>query len=695
MTGVSVSVIVASLIAVAMAGRWDIATDVLAPTNGLLGAGFGALAWTVLPKQSRNGAVWTYAWTSFFGAVFVGLLLVLVLTAPAAVLDNFDNPDLTDVPLISELAVSIMVWAWVPTLFLPLTLGLLLFPDGQLPSPRWRWVAWLTIGNLAAAIACLWVLFGPWSTVPFDTYETPLGKVSELLLVALSVIGLVCLASLVVRYRQGSPLLRRQIRWIAVGGLLFLLGDGFVIADAGGFTISGDVVTTLIYLITTVLLVGSFWVAITRYRLYDIDIVISKSLTYGVLAAFITGVYVLIVVGLGELLDSGDGASFGLSVAATAAVAIAFQPVRARVEKWANRLVYGKRATPYEVLARFSHRAEEESDEDVLGRIPRLIVDGTGAAEANLWVVSGSGFERVSTWPETIERRTIAAMGVFEDPIADESLPVFHDGELLGGISVVSVRGSSFSPPELELLENLAGGLGLTLRNSQLTSTLRRQVKDLQRSRDRVVSAADEARRGLERDLDSGPQQQLVAVKVKLGPVRLLAEKAGAEKTATVLADIESQAADAIKAVRDFAAGIYPPLLGAEGLAVALGQETRKAAVPVELDVDGIGRYPRDVESTVYFSILEALQNTAKYADATRAVVTLSERNGDLLFEVRDDGNGFDPGTIGRGAGLNGIGDRIDTIGGSWTIASSPGNGTTVTGSVPVRERGLIPVGIA
>jgi signal transduction histidine kinase len=251
---------------------------------------------------------------------------------------------------------------------------------------------------------------------------------------------------------------------------------------------------------------------------------------------------------------------------------------------------------------------------------------------------------------------------------------------------MTAARGGAITPPELELVESLADGLGLTLRNARLTAALRRQVKDLQRSRDRIVSAADAARRSLEHDLDSGPQQQLVAVKVKLGPVRKLAEDAGATRTAGLLTDIESQAGDAIQAVRDFAAGVYPPLLGAEGLTVALAQETRKAAVPVDLESDGVGRYPRDVESAVYFSILEALQNTAKYAEASRATVRLTARNGDLRFEVSDDGRGFDPATIERGAGLSGIADRIDTIGGTWTITSTPGHGTTVAGAIPVSD---------
>jgi signal transduction histidine kinase len=224
---------------------------------------------------------------------------------------------------------------------------------------------------------------------------------------------------------------------------------------------------------------------------------------------------------------------------------------------------------------------------------------------------------------------------------------------------------------------------------------LRRQVVELERSRDRVVSAADEARRSLEHDLDSGPQQQLVAVKVKLGPIRRLAEQAGAQRTAVVLADIEAQTGDAIRAVRDFAAGIYPPLLGAEGLAVALGQEVHKAALPVEVVADGVGRYPREVESAVYFSILEALQNTAKYGQASRAVVTLSAADGGLSFEVSDDGVGFDPATVTYGAGLNGIRDRLDTIGATWTITSTPGHGTLITGTVPIGARVTDSVGIA
>ncbi len=572
--------------------------------------------------------------------------------------------------------------------------ALLLFPTGSLPSRRWLPLAWMMFA--AGAIGFFGGLvnlglggdpddssFGP------GPFEDSLGDIATalsgpyFLLVGLCIIAAV--VSLVLRYRRAVEEERLQLKWVVAASLFLAATLALVLVLAGAGSVSGTGFSILLALGLTSI-PAAMGIAILKYRLYEVDVVISRSLTYATLALFIGVVYVAIVVGIGELFDNGDGANVGLSIAATAVVALAFQPVRARVERLANRLVYGERATPYEVLARFSQRAAEMSDRDLLERIPRLIVDGTGAAQATLWVRSGDAFHAAADWPDTESSRDVATGATFSDPEADYSLPIFHDGELLGGISLVKERGEAITPAEQELLANLADGMGLALRNTQLTAELRRQVKDLKRSRDRVVSAADDARRSLEHDLDSGPQQQLVAVKVKLGPTRMLAERAGADKTAKVLADIEEQAGDAIAAIREFAAGIYPPLLGAEGLAVALAQQTQRAALPVTLSAESIGRYPRDIEAAVYFTVLEALQNTAKYADASTADVRLIEYNGDLRFEISDDGIGFDTTQTSRGAGLNGISDRMDTVGGAWGIQSTPESGTTVTGTVPVRD---------
>lgn len=487
-------------------------------------------------------------------------------------------------------------------------------------------------------------------------------------------------ARLIIRLRHGNPVERRQVGWIAVAVILNIL---ISIANAAIAPLGNeDRAWLLIDSVAVVLLPLAIGVAIMRYRLYEIDRIISRSVTYGALAVFIGGVYVAIVVGLGALV--GGDAGFWLSIAATALVAIAFQSARERVEQWANRLVYGERATPHEVLVQFSHRSSELSDEELMERVPQLIADGTGARTAALWVRSGDGFRTTSTWPADAAPRHLDGLDEFTDPEADLSLPVFHDGELFGGLSLTKEEGEPVTAAEAALLADLAAGLGLALRNTRLTVQLRRQVAELEASRERVLAAADAARRELENTLDSGPQQQLVALKVKLGPTRKRAEQLGATKTAELLTTLEHQAGDAIAAIRAFAGGIYPPLLEAEGLAVAIGQQARVAALAVSVHGDGIARYPREVEAAVYFTVLEALQNTTKYAEATSAAVNLTATNGALEFEVTDDGRGFDSASVARGSGLNGIADRLDTVGGHVTITSEPGCGTTVAGTVPI-----------
>ncbi|MFQ5968693.1 MAG: ATP-binding protein, partial [Acidimicrobiia bacterium] len=409
----------------------------------------------------------------------------------------------------------------------------------------------------------------------------------------------------------------------------------------------------------------------------------------GALAIFITAVYVAIVVGVGNLAGGGDEPNLALAIGATALVALLFEPVRSRLQRWANRLVYGERATPYEVLARFSQRAATaEGDDEMLQRIPRLIVDGTGATGATLWTAVGGEIRPAARWPEDerpAEAIPIRGDGEWSDPDAAFSVPVEHDGELLGGLSLVASRGATIAPTEQELVENLAGGLGLALRNARLTDDLRDQVTQLASSRERILAAADDARRDLERDLDMGPQQDLVAVKVKLGVVKAQAESAKADQSFEVLGQLEDDAGKAIQSVRDFARGVYPSLLEADGLVPAVSAEADKAAFPVTIEAEAVGRYSRDVETAVFFSILEALQNTAKYANASSAAVQLRDDGDQLGFEVVDDGTGFDPNLVGEGSGIPSMSDRLDAAGGALTIDSGPGRGTTVRGWVPVR----------
>ena len=154
--------------------------------------------------------------------------------------------------------------------------------------------------------------------------------------------------------------------------------------------------------------------------------------------------------------------------------------------------------------------------------------------------------------------------------------------------------------------------------------------------------------------------------------------------TTTMLTDLRTETGEALESLRDLARGIYPPLLADKGLAAALESQARKGSVPTEVRSEGIGRYPPDVESAVYFCALEALNNVAKYAGATRAEVRLAQTDGELTFEVSDDGDGFDPAQTGYGTGLQGMADRLDAIGGTLKVHSQPGKGAQVTGRVPV-----------
>jgi signal transduction histidine kinase len=234
------------------------------------------------------------------------------------------------------------------------------------------------------------------------------------------------------------------------------------------------------------------------------------------------------------------------------------------------------------------------------------------------------------------------------------------------------------NPAKEKLVRDLASQAVLVLRNVRL-------IEELRASRQRLVAAQDEERRKIERNIHDGAQQQLVALSVKLRLAQGLVAK-DAVKAEAMLGDLQSETQGALEDLRDLARGIYPPLLADKGLAAALEAQARKAAVPTTVEADGIGRYPQDVESAVYFCTLEALNNIAKYAQATSAHVTLTRHDGALTFDVADDGRGFDPTATGYGTGMQGMADRLDAIGGTLEVRSEPGSGTRVAGSVPAVE---------
>ena len=369
-------------------------------------------------------------------------------------------------------------------------------------------------------------------------------------------------------------------------------------------------------------------------------------------------------------------------------VAVAFQPVRAWVQRLANRLVYGRRATPYQVLADFAGRmAGAYAAEDLLPRMARILAEGTAATRADVWLKSGEVFHDGAAWPPGAPllppaRATAADVPAY--PAADRILPVRYQGEVLGALSVAKRPGEALTPTEDRLLADLAGQVGLVLKNAGLREQLLARLDEIRASRLRLVAAQDSERRRIERNIHDGAQQQLVALAIKLSITEsMIGTDTDGERE--LLAELHSDAAGAVEDLRDLARGIYPPVLASGGLTAALEAQARKAAVPTSVTAEGVGRYPQDLEAAVYFCVLEALQNVAKYAGATRAEVHLAGSGHDLRFEVTDDGAGFDPAFRGYGTGLQGMADRLHAHGGSLDVRSAPGAGTTVAGRLPCR----------
>jgi signal transduction histidine kinase len=373
-------------------------------------------------------------------------------------------------------------------------------------------------------------------------------------------------------------------------------------------------------------------------------------------------------------------------VIAAAVIAVLFQPIRDWGRHLANRLVYGKRATPYEVLGAFAERVGETiAVEDVIPRMAQTLAEATGAARADVWLKVADELRDEASWP--LESDRLAPVRSSDDDVsaisADLAVPVRHRGELLGAISISKRPGYPVTATESKLAADLASQAGLVMRNARLTEELLARLQDLRVSRQRIVTAQDEARRRLERNIHDGAQQQLVAlaVKTKLADAMVGRDQAKAHE---ILAQIQSEMQDALENLRDLARGIYPPLLADKGLDAALQSQARKSTVPIAVVSDGISRYRPEAEAAVYFSVLEGLQNVSKYAGANQATVRLAQSDGHLTFEVADDGRGFDPSTRSFGTGLQGIADRLAALDGTLEVRSQPGSGTTLYGRVPV-----------
>jgi signal transduction histidine kinase len=579
-------------------------------------------------------------------------------------------------------------WAFVVVGAIPLLI--VLFPTGRVPSHGWRWYPPTLLTCLG--LLTVGVMFRPATIditndtrVPnplgIDALHAPLDVLVWVTSLGLAALAIAAIVALVQRFRRSTGEERQQLRWlVAVATLTGVFLTATLVTSIGlepGQTSAlNDAMFLGFFLCLGVGIPASCAVAILKYRLYDLDVVVKKTVVFTIVAAFITLLYLAV-------LALATATNIGL-IAGVIVFVLTFNPVRRRARAIADRVVYGKRATPFEVLSEFSENLRDTySVDDVLPRITQLLAASTGAQDVRIWLRHERVLDDVARWPVDgipAPRRELSGEDLPSFGEAVAAFPVLHQGELLGAITLTMAAADPMDASKERLIVGLASQAGLALQNVRL-------VEDLRASRRRIVAAQDERAKKLERDIHDGAQQQLVALAVRLRLLEQTIDRDPAQARA-MAAQLGSAANAALEDLRDLARGIYPPVLADKGLGAALEAQARKAAMPVAVDADGIGRFAADVESAVYFSCLEAMQNAAKYAAADAVSVRLTNGAGELRFEVRDDGRGFDPSSTNYGTGLQGIADRLAALGGELVVTSAPGDGCAVTGRLPVEGGG-------
>jgi signal transduction histidine kinase len=574
-----------------------------------------------------------------------------------------------------------------------------LFPDGRF-VPRWtRWVAlaW-------ASWALLWLLV---PAVDPEQWAAPgigaggLGLAALLPQAALALLGL---GAQVYRYRRvATPAQRQQSKWVLYGLAILVLG--FILAylpesllpvlgEPGVPHLAYRTVRKLALAGSRIALPITLAVAMLRYRLWDIDLVINRTLVYGALTAGTVGVYVLVVGELGAALQAvGAGLAPVLPVVAAALVALVFQPMRARIQRGVNRLMYGERDDPYAVLAGLGRRLEGTlAPEAVLSTIVETVAAALKLPYAAI-EITGAG-QQVTT--VGTPRRDGATAGVVETPRRGVStvagpapgellrLPLVYQSELIGHLlAAPRTPGEPFSPADLRLLDDLARQAGPAVHSVRLTA-------DLARSRERIVTAREEERRRLRRDLHDGLGPVLASLTLRLDAARNLLARDPVQADHLLL-DLKSTSQTAVADVRRLVYGLRPPALDELGLVSALREQVNDInhdpALCLTIEApDPLPPLPAAVEVAAYRIGLEALANVLRHAQARQATLRLSldeTHPATLRVEVTDDGRGL-PAEHRAGVGLTSMRERVAELGGTFLVERRTGGGTRVLASLPV-----------
>jgi two-component system, NarL family, sensor kinase len=467
--------------------------------------------------------------------------------------------------------------------------------------------------------------------------------------------------SLVVRWRSADGDARQQLKWLAAGAAGIPVGMVLQIAGVPGMTVE---------IITAITVPIAATIAVLRHRLYDIDLFLNRSLVYATLTVLVVSFYVAIVALLSRVFAArADWAP----LVATGAIALVFQPLRERVQRAANRLLYGDRDDPYTAVSRLGRRLEQAVDPTaVLPRVAETVADALQVPYVGIELIDED------------DARTVASYG--RRVVEPEAFPMTYQGQVMGRL-LVSPRSPAevFSTAERRLLEDLARQAGLAAHAVRLTA-------DLQRSRERLVRSREEERRRLRRELHDGLGPAMAGMTMRIGAARaLLGAEAG--QVDAVLRELERELQSCVGEVRRLVDDLRPPALDHLGLIRAIRERISVfnasaggRGLRIEVNApDDLAELPAAVEVAAYRIATEAVTNTVRHAAASRCDVTLALESG-LVVEVTDDGVGLSD-YHHAGVGLKSMRERTEEIGGTFIAQGLPHRGTRIRAELPLAPR--------
>ncbi len=614
-------------------------------------------------------------WMALFVAFF---LVTFGFSTPLASLQPGSLPR-----LIADFTLVLNTFAWIAINAL-----FYLFPNWRF-TPRW---AWIPLTALAALI-----LLGLPTSSPLSQRNMPGWLMGMMMAAAWGT----AIYAQVYRYRRvSSPTERQQTKWVLYGlvmsmllGLILNLPAIIQPTLAEPTSLYGLINQSAVSGLFNLLIPASIGVALLRYRLWDIDPIINRTLVYGLLTVLIVGLYTATVSGLGLIFEEGGRGL--IPIIATALVAMLFQPLREGLQRGANHLVYGDRDDPYRVLARLGQRLETSLDPDsMLPGIVETVAQSLKLPYAAVKLKNLDGaFRIVAVYPPITESPQAS------DASGTLSLPLVYQQEMIGQLILAPrAPGEEFSSQDKRLLSDLAHQVGIAAHAVRLTADLRRLTVDLQQSREQLVMAREEERRRIRRDLHDGLGPTLAALALSANSVAELAATQP-DAAARLAQEMQQEIRASIADIRRLVYELRPPALDELGLVAAIRDRTAQIT---HLEEDGALKennlivqvkasepfldLPAAVEVAAYRIVLEALTNAVRHAQARHCVIHLCREEGTLEIQVNDDGTGL-PTEVHNGVGLLSMRERAAELGGSCEVSGARGQGTRVLARLPIMKK--------